>query len=899
MKNNQQPINAPTSEPEQPLSTQKPQKKEHDPLAIENALLLGGTTKEALYFNPRHSLLFLHDLAIDHKIPLQLLTRRAFNTDWKTTHKHSSWANLKIFIDLINNPEFKFNNEPFYAPPIKTLIERTLHDDYALIALDSALLSLIFHNIAFNQFQQHHHPLVQNTSFKWNWDDFGRLEIKQALNNLHLFCQSFFLSLYANHLLLENAKDNDWYSFHLQNWNNDWSQMIFGNIKGDDLHFWEKVQTNFIGFAINQAFKNVYNTVDWNQFLPLINQISQQNFQDHAWPDTQYSPSLQKALLQYQRQGAKVQNETQKPFTFNKLANHQYFVPLLQKNFQINAKQWQVNPLMPLLEATLNAKWFKKLISHNLYAQQALKKVLVQMNDFCNQIENGFHTIQGGGIYLVGQEQLNLKTINHHLATFLTTTEGQDQVQTLLNQLLLINLSETMNQIRIELPRGLNAIIDYQKNLEVDFQNSLKNKNNLLLMASTLAPQLFLEPTAFARWQSDSENVNHHQELQTELTNLMQRQKSSTTFFISQNKLIRQLLNNNFGILSDNINQILHIFKEFVQQEVPFLKPKINFLNLTNDEIEQTKNRILPIVDRFLNQADDNENRNIDQLLKNLEFLLINVLFSKKTFKDEDLRFEIAKIFDNREYALSREERWLDFDLFKQIIELTQNHYQSTKTTLVPGFAKMPRITIIENGETVKYFPVNATPYAFLIPYLFNNCAGSRLQNAFQRAIYNNNFAERMWYLGYNFNTEQITTLSELEINAKNLVCREELGLFNRHYGGKATFERLAKRSAQPNIDQFNYYWQNENEFAIIKEPSQPAKILSQQLYEVFQQKYPAFSTQKLLSQAQIDDLKALLAQEEIRYNQMLINRYQTRTASANEPEIAVNQPNQEFENNI
>ena len=86
----------------------------------------------------------------------------------------------------------------------------------------------------------------------------------------------------------------------------------------------------------------------------------------------------------------------------------------------------------------------------------------------------------------------------------------------------------------------------------------------------------------------------------------------------------------------------------------------------------------------------------------------------------------------------------MDFDLFKQIIELTQNHYQSTKTTLVPGFAKMPRITIIENGETVKYFPVNATPYAFLIPYLFNNCAGSRLQNAFQRAIYNNNFAERM-----------------------------------------------------------------------------------------------------------------------------------------------------------
>ena len=74
---------------------------------------------------------------------------------------------------------------------------------------------------------------------------------------------------------------------------------------------------------------------------------------------------------------------------------------------------------------------------------------------------------------------------------------------------------------------------------------------------------------------------------------------------------------------------------------------------------------------------------------------------------------------------------------------------------------------------------------------------------------------------------------------------------------------------------------------------------MSQQLYEVFQQKYPAFSTQKLLSQAQIDDLKALLAQEEIRYNQMLINRYQTRTASANEPEIAVNQPNQEFENNI
>ena len=290
----------------------------------------------------------------------------------------------------------------------------------------------------------------------------------------------------------------------------------------------------------------------------------------------------------------------------------------------------------------------KKLINHNLYGQQALKKVLVQINDFCNQIENGFQTIQDAGVHLVGQEQLNLRTINHHLATFLTTDTGQAQVQELLNQLLLINLSETMNQMRIELPRGLNAIIDYQKKIEADFQNSLKEKNNLLLMASTLKPQLFLEPAAFARWQSNSENVQQNQELQTELTNLMQRQKSSTTFFISQNKLVRQLLNNNFGILSDNINQILHIFREFVEQEVPFLKPKINFLHLSNKEIEQTKNRILPIVDRFLNQGED-ENRNIDQLLKNLEFLLINVLFSKKSFKDEDLRYEIAKIFDNRE----------------------------------------------------------------------------------------------------------------------------------------------------------------------------------------------------------------------------------------------------------
>lgn len=148
----------------------------------------------------------------------------------------------------------------------------------------------------------------------------------------------------------------------------------------------------------------------------------------------------------------------------------------------------------------------------------------------------------------------------------------------------------------------------------------------------------------------------------------------------------------------------------------------------------------------------------------------------------------------------------MDFNLFKEIIELTQNHYQSTKTTLVPGFNKMPRITIIENGETIKYFPVNATPYAFLIPYLFNNCAGNRLQHAFQRAIYNNSHEDRVWYLGYNFNTDQITTLSELEMNLKGLVCREELGLFNKRYNGKATFDRIAKRNAQPNVDQLKHY---------------------------------------------------------------------------------------------
>lgn len=48
-----------------------------------------------------------------------------------------------------------------------------------------------------------------------------------------------------------------------------------------------------------------------------------------------------------------------------------------------------------------------------------------------------------------------------------------------------------------------------------------------------------------------------------------------------------------------------------------------------------------------------------------------------------------------------------------------------------------------------------------------------------------------------------------------------------------------------------------------------------------------------------MNDLKVLLTQEEVRYNQILMNRYQPRSANANEAEIVTNQLNQEIENNI